>query len=117
MLRHFAAACVALAALTTCASAAVALEADATSRPTLALTDLQPLVVTGKGFRAGERVRLIVSANRVVERTVRASASGQFRVAFRLWIGRCDAVVVQAFGGRGSRAHVDVTQTACAPEP
>ena len=88
-----------------------------TKRPTLVLTDLQPLVVTGKGFRAGERVRLIVSANRVVERTVRAGARGGFRAAFRLSIGRCDAVVVQAFGGRGSRAHVDMTQTACAPEP
>lgn len=117
MLRNLIVASVALGSLTACASAAVPDETVAPKRPRLVLADLQPLVVTGTGFRAGERVRLIVSANRVVERTVRAGATGRLRTTFGFGIGRCDPVVVQAFGARGSRAHVDVTQTACAPEP
>ena len=117
MLRLLAAASIALAALTACADAAVPDETAAPKRPRLVLADLQPLVVTGTGFRDGERVRLLVTAGRVVERTVRANANGRFRTEFGFRLGRCDAVVVQALGGRGSRAQVDMTQTACAPEP
>lgn len=117
MLRHLAAASIVLASFTSCATAAVPQEADSPIRARLALADLQPLVVTGAGFRSRERVRLLVSAGRVAERIVRAGADGRFRTVFGFSIGRCDAVVVQAIGDRGSRAHVDVTQAACAPPP
>jgi hypothetical protein len=84
---------------------------------TLAITDRDPLAIRGAGFVPGEKVKLLVSGQLQLSRSVRAGARGGFTTAFRVRLGRCDAVVVQAIGSRGSRAQIDVTQTACAPAP
>ena len=84
---------------------------------TLAISDRDPLTIRGSRFAPGEKVKLLVSGQVQLSRSVRAGSRGGFITAFRVSLGRCDAVVVQAIGSRGSRAEVDVTQTACAPAP
>jgi len=50
-------------------------------------------------------VKLLLSAPPVFRsKVVRAGARGRFRVVFAVKTGRCDSVVVQAIGARGSRA-------------
>ncbi len=77
----------------------------AAAKPALRPVDLDPLTLSATGFRANERVKLLLSAPPVSStRTVRAGVRGRFRVVFRVGLGRCDSVVVQAIGARGSRA-------------
>lgn len=84
---------------------------------TLAIADRDPLTIRGARFAPGEKVKLLVSGHVRLYRSLRAGPRGGFTTAFRVSLGRCDGVVVQAIGSRGSRAQVDVTQTACAPAP
>ena len=73
--------------------------------PSLRAADLDPLTLRGTGFRANERVKLLFAGPQTVQsRAVRTNARGRFRVVFRVALGRCDPVVVQALGARGSRA-------------
>ena len=66
---------------------------------------VDPLTLAATNFRPNERVKLLLSAPPVSSsRTVRAGVRGRFRVVFRVAVGRCDSVVVQAIGARGSRA-------------
>jgi hypothetical protein len=82
----------------------IALVSGGAAKPTLRPVDFDPLTLSATGFRANERVKLLVSAPAAVSsRTVRADR-GRFRVVFRVAVGRCDSVVVQAIGARGSRA-------------
>jgi hypothetical protein len=83
--------------------------------PLLRITSDRPFVVVGTGFRSDERVRLLVTAPEPATRTVRASASGRFRIVLGVALGRCGGVVVQALGRRGSRATVDRAGPDCAP--
>lgn len=83
----------------------VALLSGGAAKPSLRPVDLDPLTLSATGFRANERVKLLVSAPAfVTSRNVRAGERGRFRVVFRIAVGRCDSVVVQAIGARGSRA-------------
>ena len=83
----------------------IALVSGGAAKPALRPVDLDPLTLSATGFRANERVKLLISAPPVVSsRTVRAGVRGRFRVVFRIAVGRCDSVVVQAIGARGSRA-------------
>jgi hypothetical protein len=83
----------------------VLLVSGGAARPALRPLDLDPLTLSGTGFRKNERVTLLLAAPPVVKsRIVRATARGRFRVVFRIAVGRCDSVVVQAIGARGSRA-------------
>ena len=83
----------------------VALVSGGAAKPTLRPVDLDPLTLRATNFRANERVKLLFSAPRVSSsRVVRAGPRGGFRVVYRVAIGRCDPVVVQAIGNRGSRA-------------
>ena len=84
---------------------------------TLAISDRSPLTIRGARFSPNEKVTLLVSGRIQRTRSVRAGSRGGFTTVFRVGLGRCDALVVQAFGNRGSRAQVDLTQTACAPAP
>jgi LEA14-like dessication related protein len=86
----------------------------ASKRPTLQLTDLNPLTVRGLNFRPEERVKLLVSAGGAKRLAVKANQRGTFTLALRVELDRCTAVVVQAFGSRGSRAMVDITAPDCA---
>jgi hypothetical protein len=83
----------------------------------LAITDRDPLTIRGARFAPGERVKLFVTGQGLLVRSVRAGPRGGFTTIFRVRLGRCDAVVVQAIGNRGHRAQVDITQTACTPPP
>jgi hypothetical protein len=83
---------------------AIALAAGA-AKPALRPVDLDPLTLRGTSFKSRERVKVLLAAPPVVRsKVVRADARGRFRVAFAVSPGRCDAVVVQALGARGSRA-------------
>jgi hypothetical protein len=82
----------------------IALVSGTAAKPALRPVDLDPLTLSGSGFHANERVKLLVSPAVGSPRTVRAGVRGRFRVVFRLTVGRCDSVVVQAIGARGSRA-------------
>jgi hypothetical protein len=84
---------------------------------TLAIADRDPLTIRGARFAPNEKVKLLVSGQVQRTRSIRAGSRGGFRAVFRVVLGRCDALVVQALGNRGNRAHVDVTQAACAPPP
>ena len=84
---------------------------------TLAISDRSPLTIRGARFSPNEKATLFVSGRVQRTRSIRAGSRGGFTTVFRVGLGRCDAIVVQAFGNRGSRAQVDLTQTACAPTP
>lgn len=93
----------------------VLLVSGGAARPALRPLDLNPLTLAGSGFRANERVTLLVAVPPVVKTTrLRASARGRFRVVFRVKVGRCDAAVVQAIGARGSRATFQHDAIGCA---
>jgi hypothetical protein len=93
----------------------VVLVSGGTARPALRPLDLNPLTLAGSGFRANERVTLLVAVPPVVKTTkLRANARGRFRIVFRVKVGRCDAAVVQAIGARGSRATYQHTTAGCA---
>jgi hypothetical protein len=93
----------------------VLLVSGGAARPALRPLDLDPLTLAGSGFRKNERVTLLVAAPPVVNSTrIRANARGRFRVVFRVAVGRCDAAVVQAIGGRGSRATYQHDTLDCA---
>jgi hypothetical protein len=96
------------------ALAAVLLVSGASARPALRAVDLDPLTLSGTGFRKNERVTLLVAAPPVVKsKTLRAGVRGRFRVAFPVAVGRCDSAVVQAIGARGSRATYQHTTVGC----
>ena len=83
----------------------IALVSGGAAKPTLRAVDLDPLTLRATNFRANERVTLLFSAPPASSmRVVRAGPRGGFRVVYRVALGRCDSVVVQAIGARGSRA-------------
>lgn len=83
----------------------IALVSGGAAKPALRPVDLDPLTLRATNFRANERVKLLFSAPPVSSsRIVRAGPRGGFRVVYRVAIRRCDSVVVQAIGARGSRA-------------
>lgn len=84
------------------------------AKPALRPLDLDPLTIRGTSFKSGERVKLVVSAPTSVRPTVvRANVRGRFRIVFAFSPGRCDFVVVQAFGTRGSRATFRIDAPGC----
>ena len=87
-------------------------------RAALTIADREPLTIRGTRFAPNESVRLLVVSGVVQRaRSVRAGSRGGFTAVFRIGLDRCDALVVQALGSRGSRAHVDLLQTACVSPP
>jgi hypothetical protein len=92
-------------------SAGAATWAPERPRAELAIVSTDPLVVRGKGFLPGERVKLLVTAGARAARTGAARASGVGRFTARLdaSLSPSRAIVVQAIGVRGSRATVDVS--------
>jgi hypothetical protein len=69
------------------------------ARPTLTVTDMQPLSVNGRGFKARERVMVSTSGRR---KSVTASSTGRFAVRFAGL--SCAAGPIRAVGSKGSRA-------------
>ena len=78
--------------------------------PSLRIADTSPLVVQGRHFRAGERVRVTLVAPALelrLPRRVTASPTGRFTVRFdRPRPGPCLGFTVTAVGSGGSRAVV-----------
>lgn len=93
----------------------VLLVAGGSARPALRPLDLDPLTLAGTGFRKNERVTLLIAAPPMVKsKRLRAGVRGRFRVVIRVAVGRCDPVVVQAIGARGSRATYQHDTVDCA---
>lgn len=73
-------------------------------KPRLAV-ETNPVIVLGRNFRAGERVRVTLTVLETHVHTVTASAAGAFSVRFRgVTIGGCSSYIATAVGNRGSRA-------------
>jgi hypothetical protein len=87
--------------------------------PRLVLVDRAPLVVRGTGFRAGERVAIVVGTG-VLPKLLKVTAvNGAFRatVTVARSSGCGAATFVSARGNRGSVAVLRLPGTPCVPPP
>jgi hypothetical protein len=91
--------------LTAVLAAAVAAPGGlARSHPTINVTRVIPITVTGTGFKAAERVKVVVRSPAVHRKTVTASRRGRFTAMFRSAAGKCASIHALATGNKGSRA-------------
>jgi hypothetical protein len=104
------------------ASLAATVAAGAAARTSAAahlrLVHVRPLVIDGTGFRARERVRVVLrqSTAEMSTRETRATTAGSFSVTFTgVTLGRCGNFSVIAAGSAGSRATLHVPLPACMP--
>lgn len=102
------------------AALALAPSAGAADGPTLRVVATTPLVLAGRGFGAGETVRVTVATGygARVQRVV--AVRGGFKVTFRaLPAAGCGApYLARAVGARGSRAVLALGKPAfCIPPP
>ena len=109
----------ALVATATLVVVAIAPAAAARTTPSLRIVGMQPLVVRGLGFHAGERTRvtLVTRDETAVRRTI-AGTTGAFRVSFAAAaLSRCSGFNIIAVGNRGSKAEIKRPPLPeCAPE-
>jgi hypothetical protein len=72
----------------------------------LELVETRPVAVHGTGFRAHERIRVVLlRSSGVTRRRARAGPGGEFTRRFpAVSIDRCDSVSINAKGEAGSRA-------------
>ncbi len=92
--------------------------ANGAERPILTLVATAPLTVSGRGFGAGEVVRLVVAtAGARGGRTAIASAKGVLRMRFDLGVPRCAELTVRAIGSHGSRAVLHRGAACKPPKP
>lgn len=75
------------------------MQASAAVTPTLTVMGTEPLGVSGRGFKASERVVVSTSGRR---KSVTANAAGRFVVRFSGL--RCALGPIRAVGSQGSRA-------------
>jgi hypothetical protein len=99
------------------AGAGAAYSAGEAKRPTLRILELAPVRIQGTNFKPGERVKLLINAGGPVAKSVRAGPRGGFTTRLDVSVRGCDGLVVQAIGGRGSRAMTDVTRPGCEERP
>jgi hypothetical protein len=96
---------------------AAPLAAAQTLRPRIVVTD-DPVAVRGTGFRAGEHVRVKLSAGATYSRRVTATARGTFRVVFpSASIDSCRGYTASAIGDGGSRAWLKIAPECPLPTP
>ena len=87
------------------ATAVAAQTSTPTGKPVLSLRSEAPLVVGGHGFRAGERVAVVVSAaGSAFRKSATAGRKGRFSIRFSGVDASCGPLYVQARGDDGSRA-------------
>ena len=79
-----------------------------TGRASLAITSLEPLTVTGRGFKAGEQVTV-----RFQSRRKATTATGTGRLVVRFAGLNCSGGTIVAVGSRGSRAVANFSQLSC----
>jgi hypothetical protein len=70
------------------------------------IVDLTPVTVQGLRFRAGERVRVVLNANRRYVRVARAGRGGSFATRFAVYADACAAFNLRATGASGAVAVV-----------
>jgi hypothetical protein len=88
------------------AIAAAVRSTDATSKPTLRMVSESPFVVAGRGFKAGERVKVVAAAgDGELRKTLFASSRGRFTARFAT---NCRPVFITAVGRKGSRATLRI---------
>jgi hypothetical protein len=87
----------------------------AEGRPRLSIDGTAPVRISGTGFKPRERVKLLITAGRPLVQTAVATPAGRFQLRLSVTLNRCDSIVVQALGSRGSRAMTDLTSPDCAP--
>ena len=75
----------------------------ARTHPMINVTRVIPITVQGSGFRAAERVKVVVRSPAVYRKTVTATRRGRFTASFRRG-SKCASIHVVATGNRGSRA-------------
>ena len=96
-----------LAVLGTGLAATAALPVQSTGRPTLALASETPLVVAGRGFKAGERVTVVASVVQgKFRKKVSAGTGGRFKARFAAADASCGPIYIAAIGREGSRASL-----------
>ena len=89
----------------------------ATTHPALRLIDGQPLTLRGTGFRDGEHVRVVVTADTRATKFATASTRGAFVVNFPGEnVNACAGFSATAIGSDGSRAHFKRSPGQC-PAP
>jgi hypothetical protein len=71
--------------------------------PMVNVTRVIPITVQGSGFKAAERVKIVVRSPAVYRKTVTATRRGRFTAFFRHG-SKCAAIRVLATGNKGSRA-------------
>ena len=85
-----------------------AVTSPAAARPTLAITNLEPLSVAGRGFKPGETVTVRFESRRKATTT---TSAGRFVVRFANT--GCDGGTIVAVGSKGSRAVANFSQLLC----
>jgi hypothetical protein len=90
-------------------------EREAAGKPRLSLARGAPLAIRGVNFAPAERVRVTVSAELRVAKTVTADGSGRFVARFRVSYDRCLGLSALAVGSRGSRARLRMPEFLCRP--
>jgi hypothetical protein len=94
------------ALVSSAAIAAAVRSSDATSKARLSMVSESPLVVAGRGFKAGEWVRVVAAApDGQFRRALSASGRGRFTAQFAT---SCRPVFVTAVGRKGSRATLRI---------
>src|SRR5437870_5478425 len=76
----------------------------ARTHPTIEVTRIIPITVKGSGFKAGERVKVVVRSPALHRKTVTATHRGSFTAAFRGAASKCAPIHALATGNKGSRA-------------
>ena len=88
-----------------------AASAEAAPAAALRIIERDPLTFKGLHFKAGERVRLVVTLKRTTRtHKLRAGAAGTFMTTFAdlVWQRRDGNLTVHATGSRGSRVEFTV---------
>jgi hypothetical protein len=88
--------------------APTAAPAGTSARASLTITNLEPLSVTGRGFKADERVTVRFELRR---RATTATGAGRFVVRFAN--PGCSGGTIVAVGSKGSRAVANYSQLLC----
>jgi hypothetical protein len=93
-------------ALVAALSVSVVSSGAGTAPAKMRIVDLTPVTVQGLRFRAGERVRVVLNANRRYVRIARAGRGGSFATRFAVYADACAAFNLRATGASGAVAVV-----------
>lgn len=81
----------------------------------LTIASRSPLTITGVGFAAGERVRVVVAHDGSTTRWAVTNRIGTFTVRLPIRMSSCDTFAIRALGSRGDGATLLVRSFECPP--